>query len=83
VEAKYADAFNAATAFQQYKRFFPTPRCGEPNGPAAPPVLPYYLDEQGNQVFFPLGENINANPATLQGVRCSLPNRPDNPVLPG
>lgn len=42
------------------------------------------VDEAGQVVGLPaLGPNVSGNPGVLQGKNCPLPNKPENPVLPG
>jgi hypothetical protein len=60
-----------------FNRFIPPP---------CPPAIyrTVVVDEAGNVTGIPaLGPNISGNPAVLQGRVCPLPNKPDNPVLPG
>ena len=42
------------------------------------------VDAAGEVIGLPaLGPNVSGNPAVLQGKNCPLPNKPENPVLPG
>ena len=54
--------------------------------PPCPPAVynTVVVDEAGQVVGLPsLGPNTSGNPAVLQGRVCPLPNKPENPVLPG
>lgn len=54
--------------------------------PPCPPVTysTVVVDESGQVIGAPaLGGNISGGAAVLQGKVCPLPNKPDNPVLPG
>lgn len=67
---------NAGPQFRT-ERFIPPP---------CPPVTysTVVVDENGQVIGAPaLGGNISGGPGVLQGKVCPLPNKPDNPVLPG
>ncbi len=54
--------------------------------PPCPPAVynTVVVDATGQVIGLPaLGPNTSGNPAVLQGRVCPLPNKPDNPVLPG
>lgn len=54
--------------------------------PPCPPAVynTVVVDSAGQVIGIPsLGPNQSGNPAVLQGRNCPLPNKPDNPVLPG
>jgi hypothetical protein len=54
--------------------------------PPCPPAVynTVVVDATGQVIGLPaLGPNQSGNPAVLQGRNCPLPNKPDNPVLPG
>ena len=54
--------------------------------PPCPPAVynTVVVDATGQVIGLPaLGPNTSGNPAVLQGLVCPLPNKPDNPVLPG
>jgi hypothetical protein len=54
--------------------------------PPCPPAVynTVVVDADGQVIGLPaLGPNQSGNPAVLQGRNCPLPNKPDNPVLPG
>jgi hypothetical protein len=54
--------------------------------PPCPPAVynTVVVDATGQVIGLPaLGPNQSGNPAVLQGKVCPLPNKPDNPVLPG
>ena len=54
--------------------------------PPCPPAVynTVVVDATGQVIGIPaLGPNTSGNPAVLQGLVCPLPNKPDNPVLPG
>lgn len=54
--------------------------------PPCPPAVysAVVLDAAGEVIGRPaLGPNTSGNPAVLQGLVCPLPNKPENPVLPG
>jgi hypothetical protein len=54
--------------------------------PPCPPAVynTVVVDAAGQVIGLPaLGPNVSGNPAVLQGKVCPLPNKPDNPVLPG
>jgi hypothetical protein len=77
VEQRARDCALRANPNEEFERFFP---------PVCPPIVfdPNVYDASGNVTgTHSLGVNINANPATLQGKNCPLPNKPNNPVLPG
>lgn len=65
------------------------PRFSQFRGPFIPPVCPFpfysavQYDASGNAYIPSLGGNIQGNMPILQGKVCPLPNKPDNPVLPG
>lgn len=66
----------AAAAVPQ-NRFIPAP---------CPPAVynTVVVDAAGEVIGLPaLGPNSSGNPAVLQGLVCPLPNKPENPVLPG
>ena len=67
---KATDPTNPDARFSAYVRVFPTP---------CPPVV--FTTPVGDVP--PLGANKSGNPPAIQGKVCALPNKPDNPVLPG
>lgn len=66
-----------AAAAVPANRFVPEP---------CPPVVynTVVVNAAGEVIGLPaLGPNVSGNPAVLQGKNCPLPNKPENPVLPG